>query len=443
MSKIDREGGLAMGKRLTGLLLALALWAGLLCACAGTPAAARTPSGQDAEGNWIFDNVVTVGRVAPMTGPLSSFGAGTPYVEQLAVDAVNAQGGVVLDGKRCRLELVYVDSRSDVQRAAAAARDLIRSGVDIMIVSNTADTVSPVTAACERAGIACISVDAPASAWIMGGPYQNSWHTFFDNEHEMLCFLEAWNSIESNRTIGLLTANDGEGVEIATFIRDFAAANGYAIVDPGSYPIGEDSYADYVDAFAAAGCDIIVGVMNTVDFSVFWRECMAGDYRPKMCTMAKACLFSADVEDLGELADGLITEVWWNRDFPFTSSINGWTCAQLADDYQANCDGSDSVVPPTIGYKHANIEILYDILKRAGSLSLDAVNAAAAATELDTVVGHVSFNGEHVSVMSCVTGQWRRNEDGTYRQEIVGNYLMPGVEITADLILIPEKEGTE
>lgn len=427
-----------MKRRFLWIFLCVSLCLMLPAGCAAEQPPQTTPSGQDAQGNWIFDDVVTVGRVVPLTGPLASFGEGTPYVERQAVDAINELGGVVLDGRRCRLELVYVDSRSDVQRAAAAARDLIRSGVDIMIVSNTADTVSPVSAACERAGIVCISVDAPASAWVMGGPYQNSWHTFFDNEREMLCFLEAWESIESNKTIGLLTANDGEGVEVATFIRNFAAAKGYTVVDPGSYSIGMSSYADIVDIFAEAECDIILGVMNTVDFSVFWRECMAGAYRPKMCTVAKACLFSNDVEELGELADGLITEVWWNKDFPTASSITGWNSAQLAEDYLENFDGTLSIVPATVGYKHANVEILYDILKRAGSLDLDAINAAAAATDLDTVVGHVAFNEEHVSIMSCVTGQWVRNEEGTYRQEIVGNYLMPEVALTADIILIPE-----
>lgn len=430
-------------RRLAGLLLALALGFGLLCACGAPRSDLPAPSGQDGTGNWIFDDVVTVGRVVPKTGPLAAFGRCTPYVEQLALDTINAAGGVILDGKRCRLELVYVDSRSDVQRAAAAARDLIRSGVDIMIVSNTVDTVSPVTAVCERAGVACISVDAPASAWSTGGPYQNAWHTFFDNEREMLCFLDAWDRVDSDRTIGLLTANDGEGVEIATFIRDFAAAHGYTIVDPGRYAVGETDYSAFLDAFAGAGCDILVGVMNPVDFSAFWRQCMAGSYRPKLCTMAKACLFSSVVEQLGEIADGLVTEVWWNRDFPFTSSINGWSCARLADDYQTNWDGSDSVVPPIVGYQHANIEILYDILKRAGSLELSAVNAAAAATDLDTVVGHVAFNADHVAVMSCVTGQWIRNEDGTYRQEIVGNCLMPAVARTAELVLIPERPEKE
>ncbi len=423
-----------MKKRI--LLLALCLL--LLCGCVAPAAQTPTPSGQDENGNWIFDDVVTVGRVVPMTGPLASFGEGTPYVEQTAIDAINARGGVVLDGKRCRLELICIDSQSDVTKAGEAARELIAAGVDIMIVSNTADTVSPVSAVCEREGIACISVDAPASAWIMGGPYQNSWHTFFDNEHELLCFLDAWESIETNRTIGLITANDAEGVEISTFIQNFAAAKGYTIVDPGRYTIGSDDYSEAVEAFAQAQCDIILGVMNTVDFSAFWRQCREGDYRPKMCTVAKSCLFSSDVESLGELANGLITEVWWTADFPTVSSINGWTSAQLAEDYLTRYASSLSVVPSTVGYKHANVEILYDILKRAGSLDLDAINTAAAQTDLQTVVGHVAFNDDHVSIMSCVTGQWIMNEDGSYRQEIVGNYLIPSVEITADIILISE-----
>ena len=420
-------------------LFSLALCLLLLCGCAA-PAETPIPSGHDGNGNWIFDDVVTVGRVVPLTGPLASFGEGTPYVEQTAIDAINAQGGVVLDGKRCRLELICVDSESDVVKAGDAARQLITEGVDIMIVSNTADTVSPVSAVCEREGIACISVDAPASAWVMGGPYQNSWHTFFDNENEMLCFLEAWESIETNKTIGLITANDAEGVEITTFIQNFAESKGYRIVDPGRYTIASGDYSEFIDAFARADCDIILGVMNTVDFSAFWHQCMETGYRPKMCTVAKSCLFASDVESLGGLANGLITEVWWTRDFPYFSSITGWSAAELADDYLTNFDPELTMAPATVGYKHANVEILYDVLKRAASLDLEAINAAAAVTDLNTVVGHVAFNDDHVSVMSCVTGQWVMNADGIYRQEIIGNYLIPSVEITADIILISEVE---
>lgn len=428
-------------RRIVAMLLVLC-FALPMAACGGedTPTGAVS-SGKDAGGNWIFDGTVLVGRVAPLTGTLSSFGDGTPYVEQTAIDVINTQGGVVLDGVRCRLELVYADSGSTVAGAGEAAAKLIEQGIDIMIVSNTADTVLPVSTACERAGIACISVDAPASAWAMGGPYQNSWHTFFDNEREMLCFFDAWERIDSNRTIGLITANDSEGIEITTFITDFAVSKGYTIIDPGRYTIGQTDYSGIIQTFEAAGCDIILGVMITSDFSVFWNACRAQDYFPKMCTVAKACLFPADVEAMGTAANGLITEVWWTEDFPYHSSINGWSSAELAADYRKHHGVESSLIPPTVGYKHANVEILYDILARAGSMDLGAINAAAAQTALDTVVGHVAFNDDHIAIMSCVTGQWVLNADGTYRQEIVGNYLIPQVAITAEIILIPGSEG--
>ncbi len=424
-----------MRARIMTLLLCFVLLTG--CSPAATPPA---PSGRDADGNWIFDKTVTVGRVVPLSGPLASFGAGTPYVELAAIRAINEQGGILLDGQRCRLKLEYADSQSSAKQAAEAAQALINQGIDIMIVSNTSDTVSPVSAVCEQAGIACISTDAPASAWIMGGPYQNCWHTHFDNEHELLCFWDAWDRVDTNKTIGLITANDSEGMEIATFIQDFATYKGYTIVDPGRYIAGLNDYTPFADAFAAAQCDIIVGVMNPEDFAAFWRQCMASDYRPKMCTVAKACLFASDVEQLGPLANGLISEVWWNADFPTVSSITGQTSAQLAQDYLQHYDPTLRVVPPTVGYKHANVEILYDILRRAGSLDLDAINAAANQTDLNTVIGHVRFNDDHVSVMSCLAGQWVCNPDGSYRQEIVGNYLIPTMDITADIILISEEE---
>ena len=66
----------------------------------------------------------------------------------------------------------------------------------------------------------------------------------------------------------------------------------------------------------------------------------------------------------------------------------------------------DSYAPATAGYDYANIEILYDVLKRAGTSDAKAIAAAAAETDLDSVIGHISFNEDHVSIQPLVTGQW-------------------------------------
>lgn len=423
------------------ILTAMALFALLLAGCVRSEGTSELSEGlgqqsPDAAGQWEFEDEVVIGRVAPMTGVLSSFGEGTPYVEERAIQAINEQGGVIVNGKRCSLRLESRDSGSGMKGAAEAAMELIRDGIDIMIVSHTADTVIPVSAVCEREKIACISVDAPASAWRMGGPYSNSWHAHFDNEREMLCFYDAWEQVETNRTIGLMTANDNEGVEISTFIHDFAKRKGYTIVDEGAYYIGQQDYSEFIQAFDEAECDIILGVMNTEDFSRFWTQLARTDYDPKLCTVAKACLFESDIRKLGKLGDGLVTEVWWTADFPYQSSIDGTSSAELAEDYQKNCQPQLREVPATVGYKYANVEILYDILKRAGTLELNRINLAASETDLDTIIGHVSYNKDHISLMSCVTGQWVMEKDGTFHREIIGNYLIPTVDITADIKIL-------
>lgn len=408
---------------------------------ASLSSADQTEEALSQEGGWEFEDEVVVGRVVPATGVLSSFGEGTPYVEELAIQAINDTGGVVVDGKRCSLRLVCRDSGSTMKGAEEAAEELIREGIDVMIVSNTADTVLPVSAVCEREEIICLSVDAPASAWIMGGPYTNSWLAHFDNEREMLCFYDVWERVETNKKIGLMTANDSEGVEIRTFIHDFASSKGYEIVDAGAYYIGEEDFSEYIECFEENQCDIILGVMITEDFMKFWSQMDGMEYQPKMCTVAKACLFEQDINRLGALGDGLITEVWWTADFPYTSSIDGMTCRELGDIYLKYCQPELNAAPATAGYKYGNVEILYDVLKRAGTLDLDVLNETVKNTDLDTIIGHVEYNDDHISLMPCVTGQWVWDEgQKKYKKEIVGNYLIPSVEITADVKLLGNEE---
>ena len=401
-----------------------------------TKALENESSSEMDEDDYVFEDEIVIGRVVPETGTLKNFGDGTPFVEQLAIDEINERGGIVIDGKRCRLKLLCRNSNSTLTGARRAAWELIVEGIDVMIVSNTDDTVSPVSAICEREGIACISVDAPVSAWLMGGPYKNSWHTFFDNEREMLCFYDVWEQIDSNKKIGLITANDTEGVEISTFIHDFAATKGYSIYDYGSYFLGQKDYSDWIEYFKEKDCDIILGVMVSADFKTFWSQLNETDYKPKMCTIAKACLFEEDIEELGEIGDGLITEVWWTQNFPYASSISGITSKELSEIYENKIERKRSEVPVTVGYKYANIEILYDILKRAGTLDLDTINKCAEETNLNTIIGKVSFNEDHVSLMPCVAGQWILNGDGTFHREIVGNYLIPNLEKTAKVKLL-------
>lgn len=400
-----------------------------MTACSGG-SGGKTPADKDA---------IIVGRVAPLSGPLASFGKGSLEMEKAAVEKLNADGGIYIEeyDKKLPIEFVLADSESSTTKASEAATKLINeSNIDIMIVSHTVDTVNPVTAACERAGIPCISVDAPADAWLSGGPYTSSYHAFFDTETEISCFIDAWDLADTNKKVGILAANDNEGIEVSGNVAEYAEARGYEVYDPGRFTSGSSDYTSIINDLKKADCDIIVGVMITPDFATFWQQCHSQGYVPKVSTIAKACLFRADVAAIGEngLASGVVSEVWWTPNHPYKSSLTGQTSAEIG---QIWTDLFNEPAAPTAGYKYANVEILVDILTRAASLEPEKVLAAAAETNLDTVVGHVEYDENHVSVMNLVTGQWVYHEDGTWTQEIVANKQIPDCSVSADMIYIP------
>jgi branched-chain amino acid transport system substrate-binding protein len=398
--------------------------------------------GSDSGGSGDDSNKteIVVGRVVPLTGALASFGSGTPFLEQQAIDYINDElGGIYIKeaDKKLPVRLVYADSESNTTKASEAATKLIQSDkIDVMIVSNTVDTVNPVSAACERYNIPCISVDAPADAWLAGGPYTNSWHAFFNTENVLSCFADAWDLIDSNKKVGLLAANDAEGTEIATAVTEYAKSRGYEIVDPGRFTSGATDYTSIISKLKNEGCDLIVGVMITPDFATFWQQCHQIGYVPKGITVAKATLFKADVEAIANgIGNGVISEVWWTPNHPFSSSLTGWSSQELADKWIEGMSDYD-YAPGTVGYKHANVELLYDIISRAESLDPAKVNEASAATDLDTIVGHVTYDKDHVSIMNLVTGQWVQ-KDGEWVQEIIANKQIEGCPVSADVLILP------
>ena len=383
-------------------------------------------------------DTIVVGCVIPLTGSLAAFGHGGQEMRNYAIDQINNdKGGIEIDGTTKKIEIVYADSESDPTKASEAATKLIESNnIDLMITSHTNDTTIPVAAACERAGVPCLSVDTPDDAWAAEGPYEYCFHAGFNTENELNSFKDAWDMIpDNNKKIGLMYANDVEGQELSGAIKEFAEANGYTVVDPGAYTSGATDYTSIINKIKAEGCDIVCGVMITPDFATFYSQLKSSGYMPKVCTVAKATLFAADVDAVGAngVGDGVVSEVWWTPNHPYSSSLSGQTSKEIGDVWMSLT--GDTYAPATAGYDYANIEILYDVLSRAETSSAADIVKAAAATDFDSVIGHISYNEDHVSIQPLITGQWIY-KDGGFVQEIIANTQVPNAPVTAEIKLL-------
>lgn len=381
---------------------------------------------------------IRIGYVSPQSGPLAGFAES---------DAYNIEAFLATEAG-ANFEVIVKDSQSDPNRAAAVAKELIVDDeINLMIVASTPETTNPVATTCEAEGMPCISTKAPWQPWFIGQqgnpgdpaswkPFDFAFHYFWGLEDVIAVFLNMWNQLETNKQVGGLFPNDGDGNawgDPNVGVGPGFAAQGYTLNDPGRYQNLNDDFSAQINAFKAANCDIVTGVVIPPDFTTFRNQALQQGYNPKIITVAKAILFPQSVEALGEAGHNLSSEVWWSAQHPFKSSLTGQSAGDLAADFTAKT-GRPWTQP--IGFVHSLLEVASNVMGRVQDVTdSEGVAAAIAATDLDTIVGKVAWNGAgvpdfakvNVTKTPLVGGQWRRKEDGTFDLVIVDNKTAPEI----------------
>jgi branched-chain amino acid transport system substrate-binding protein len=381
---------------------------------------------------------IRIGYVSPQSGPLAGFAES---------DAYNIEAFLATEvGKN--FEVIVKDSQSDPNRAATVAKELIVDDeINLMIVASTPETTNPVATTCEAEGMPVISTKAPWQPWFIGQqgnpgdpaswkPFDFAFHYFWGLEDVIAVFLNMWNQIETNKQVGGLFPNDADGNawgDPNVGVGPGFAAQGYMLNDPGRYQNLTDDFSAQINAFKAANAEIVTGVVIPPDFTTFRNQSIQQGFNPKIITVAKAILFPQSVEALGEAGHNLSSEVWWSNTHPFKSSLTGQSAADLAADFTAKT--SRPWTQP-IGFIHSLFEVASNVMGRVDDVTdAEGVAAAIAATDLDTMVGKIAWNGAglppfaaaNVCKTQLVGGQWRRNADGTFGLVIVDNQTAPNI----------------
>jgi branched-chain amino acid transport system substrate-binding protein len=324
---------------------------------------------------------------------------------------------------------------------------IVTNEVNLMLVSSTPETTNPVSTQCEIEGIPCISTVAPWQPWFIGRqkdptnpgswqPFNSTFHFFWGLEDIIAVFTSMWAQLPTNKSVGGLFPNDGDGNAWGDKMVGFPPVlekKGYKLTDPGRYQNLTDDFSAQIGAFQRAQAEIITGVVIPPDFTTFWTQAIQKGFKPKIASVGKALLFPVAVEALGKNGNNLSSEVWWTPSHPFKSSLTGQSAKDLADAF-TKATGKQWTQP--IGFAHAMFELGVDSLKRAADpTDPKAVIDAIGKADLDTIVGHLKFGSEalppfarkNVAKTPLVGGQWRLNASGKYDLVIVDNTTAPAI----------------
>jgi branched-chain amino acid transport system substrate-binding protein len=388
---------------------------------------------------------IKVGYVSPKTGPLAPFAV----ADQFVIDEISKRfaDGVTIAGVKSPVEILVRDSQSKPSRAAEVAASLIKDdAVDLILVSSTPETTNPVSDQCELNEVPCISTVAPWQPWFFtrGGKPETgfnwTYHFFWGLEDIIGVFDAMWASVPTNKVIGGLWPNDGDGNAWSDPKIGFPSVllkEGYKIVDPGRYQDLTDDFSAQISAFKDGNVEIVTGVPIPPDFTTFWRQAGQRGFKPKVATVGKALLFPSSVEALGPAGVGLSSEVWWTPNHPFKSSLDGRTAKELADAFEK---GTGKQWTQPLGFSHALLEVAADVLKRSKAADNASIRNALAATDLNTVVGPIKFGGQgpfkNVSKTPLVGGQWRKGTKYPFDLIVVSNTLAPQIPTQGKLELL-------
>lgn len=389
---------------------------------------------------------INIGYVTPRTGPLAGFGEADVFV-------INQMKRVFTRGIRIRgttypVRIVDRDTQSNPNRAATVAQNMIlEDDVDLILVAGTPETTNPVADTCEANKVPCISSVAPWQPYFFGRkgnpakPFKYTYHFFWGLEDIIGVFLRMWGQLGTNKVVGAIWPNDGDGNAWGDKKLGFPpplTKAGYRIIDPGRYPNLNDDFSSQLSRFKSGGAQIVTGVPIPPDFTTFWTQALQQGFRPRVASIGKALLFPASVNALGKNGAGMSTEVWWSPSHPYRSSLTNQSCAALASAYERSARKQWT---QPIGFAHALFEVAANALSRTSDIDdKDRIAAAIKATRLDTIVGRVQWRGgpvPNVAKTKLVGGQWRRGSKNRYEIVIVENKAEPKVRRAGKLTPIP------
>lgn len=247
---------------------------------------------------------------------------------------------------------------------------------------------------------------------------------------------------ETNKKVGLLYSNNANGLTYAndkTGVPPVLTEKGYTYVMPDLYPPGMEDFTQIISLFKKEGCEILMGSTSTPDLSNFWKQSLQQGFNPKLLANGIALLFPKGVESIGDIITNGLAEAHWHNTYPWKSSLNGQTCQEICDEYEA-ATGMQWSMPLLL---HKLFEWTIDVLKRSTDPDDPKTIAdAIRGTNLMTVHGPIDFTQPinaihlHPNVVRSpvIAGQWQKGTAHPFELVIVGNEGWPELPVGGEVL---------
>jgi branched-chain amino acid transport system substrate-binding protein len=375
------------------------------CAPAATPTAApeqpatAAPTEAPTEAPAMdLPDTIKVGVVVPLTGRYAAGGDQVRNGYVLAVEDINAAGGVEIGGQKVPLELVVLDDESDPTKTVQHMETLYSEGVVAYLGGFGSDLHAAAASIAEKNKIPYLGV-AFALYSIHQQGYQYLFSPFPKSPALATAYFDVFDSLDPKPTnVAIFQETTDWGAELGGLWREEAEARGYTVVVDETYAPGTTDFSDLILKAKDGGAQVVLALPNPPDALTIVKQMKELDFNPGLIAIVRGADAVTWPQNMGVDGDFVLLSAGGNPEADFPGALD-----MVKRHQEQFGKGAAGVTAPA----YSVIQILADSITRANSLDPQAIRDAIAATDLMTVAGPVTFNADGTGNVITVVSQYQ------------------------------------
>jgi branched-chain amino acid transport system substrate-binding protein len=324
---------------------------------------------------------IKIGHVAPLTGGIAHLGKDNENGARLAVDEINAAGGLKIGDRTFTLELVAEDDKADPKEGTLAAQKLVDAGVVAVVGHLNSGTTIPASKIYSDASIAQISPSATNPKYTEQG-FKTAFRVVAnDNQQGAVLANYAAGELKA-KTIAIIDDRTAYGQGLADVVERVAKEKGLKVV-------AREFTTDKATDFNAILTKVRAAKPEVVMYG--GMDATAGPMAKQMKQLGIKSKFLAGdgvcspefIKLAGDAGEGMLC------------SMAGEAVEKLAKGeefktkYKAKFNQDVQIYSP---YSYDAVHVIAEAIKRAGGPDKPKIAAEVAKTDHPGVTGQIAFD---------------------------------------------------
>lgn len=387
--------------KLTSLLLALVLMFSLCFAVTGCGSSSASSGSSAASSGAASGGTIKIGASFPLSGSVATDGKMIVTAIQMAVDEVNAQGGVKIGGKSYTVELDSEDDQADPTTAATIANKFVDDSSMMAVISSyNSSCMLAQVGTYDTAGLPSISPVATSPDLSGNSAY---FHRVVNSDsYTGKLDADVMKALGYTK-VAALYEDDDYGYGIYESFLNEAKAIGMDVTYTGTFVYGQTKdFSTLLTNVANAGVDGVFWGGLITELGLYLSQ--AGTFKADTIPVYAdtGCYSPAMITEAGDLSEGLVSVGC------FDLSGADATSEKFITDFN-KAFGSDPSLYAALAYDAAGT--LFAAMSSCTELSREAINTALKTVSYQGITGLNQFdaNGDvskAYSVYQVKDGKW-------------------------------------